>query len=182
MAGSGRIWPGQAGYGRSCRGLAEYGRVWPDMAGSDRLWPGLADYDRVWPVMTGYGRVWLVMTGYGRVLAGYGRVWPVMTGREGRAVSRRYTDDKDYGDRSEPSPRQGRDNRDYDIKRSRYESSRRTPGIAHLQIGGYLESSRRTPGIAHLQIGGYLVETMSDDNFVLEKGFSFFWVKDFPGK
>ncbi|GJW97590.1 kinase-like domain-containing protein [Tanacetum coccineum] len=85
-------------------------------------------------------------------------------------------------DHRQPSPRQGRDNRDYDIKRSRYESSRRTPGIAHLQIRGYLESSRRTPGIAHLQIGGYLVETMSDDNFVLEKGFSFFWVKDFPGK
>ncbi|GKC29505.1 hypothetical protein Tco_1036799 [Tanacetum coccineum] len=56
--------------------------------------------------------------------------------REGREVSRRYTDDKDYRDRSEPSPRQGRDNRDYDIKRSRYQSSR-TPGIAHLQIGGY---------------------------------------------
>ncbi|GJW95377.1 hypothetical protein Tco_0175049 [Tanacetum coccineum] len=67
-------------------------------------------------------------------------------------------------DHRQPSPRQGRDNRDYDIKRSRYESSRRTPGIAHLQIGGYL------------------VETMSDDNFVLEKGFSFFCVKDFPGK
>ncbi|GKD58533.1 hypothetical protein Tco_1296042, partial [Tanacetum coccineum] len=47
--------------------------------------------------------------------------------REGREVSRRYTDDKDYRDRSEPSPRQGRDNRDYDIKRSRYQSSR-TPG------------------------------------------------------
>ncbi|GJZ11527.1 hypothetical protein Tco_0546286 [Tanacetum coccineum] len=37
--------------------------------------------------------------------------------REGRAVSRRYTDDKDYRDRSEPSPRQGRDNRDYNIKK-----------------------------------------------------------------
>ncbi|GKB62220.1 hypothetical protein Tco_0918406, partial [Tanacetum coccineum] len=40
--------------------------------------------------------------------------------REGRAVSRRYTDDKDYRDHSEPSPRQGRDNKDYDIKRSKY--------------------------------------------------------------
>ncbi|GJZ46007.1 hypothetical protein Tco_0593603 [Tanacetum coccineum] len=70
---------------------------------------------------------------------------PEYDSHEGRAVSRRYIDDKDYRDRSEPSSRQGRDNRDYDIKRSKYETSRRTPGIAHLQIGAY---------------------------FVLEKGFS----------
>ncbi|GJV70382.1 hypothetical protein Tco_1490377 [Tanacetum coccineum] len=49
--------------------------------------------------------------------------------REGRAVSRRYIVDKD----SEPSSRQGRDNRDYDIKRSRYETSRRTPADVDLE-------------------------------------------------
>ncbi|GKC95827.1 hypothetical protein Tco_1161269 [Tanacetum coccineum] len=53
--------------------------------------------------------------------------------REGRAVSRRYIDDKDYRDRSEPSSRQGRDNRDYDIKRSRYETSRRTPAVIQVE-------------------------------------------------
>ncbi|GJX32463.1 beta-D-glucosyl crocetin beta-1,6-glucosyltransferase-like protein [Tanacetum coccineum] len=58
--------------------------------------------------------------------------------REGWAVSRRGdTDDKDYRDCSEPSPRQGRDNRYYDIKRSRYESSRRTPvGLDIYVLGG----------------------------------------------
>ncbi|GJZ16488.1 ATP-dependent 6-phosphofructokinase 6-like protein [Tanacetum coccineum] len=48
-------------------------------------------------------------------------------------------DSTEYRDRSEQSPRHGRDYRDYDNKRSRYESSRRTPGIAHLQIGGYFD-------------------------------------------
>ncbi|GJX46840.1 retrotransposon protein, putative, ty1-copia subclass [Tanacetum coccineum] len=39
--------------------------------------------------------------------------------REGRVVSRRYSDDMDY---RETSPRHGRDNKDYDNKRIRYES------------------------------------------------------------
>ncbi|GKA91578.1 hypothetical protein Tco_0813448 [Tanacetum coccineum] len=52
--------------------------------------------------------------------------------REGRDVSMRYSDDRDYRDCSEPSPCHGRDNRDYDIKRSRYETSTRTPGIAQV--------------------------------------------------
>ncbi|GJR64061.1 hypothetical protein Tco_0010126 [Tanacetum coccineum] len=98
MAGSGRIWPGQAGYGRSCRGLAEYGRVWPDMAGSDRLWPGLAGYGRVWP-------------GLGCVVPLHLEVPEVVIINvlgDGRVVSRKYSD--------EPSSRHGR-----------YESSRRTP-------------------------------------------------------
>ncbi|GJW66695.1 pre-mRNA-splicing factor ATP-dependent RNA helicase DEAH7, partial [Tanacetum coccineum] len=61
--------------------------------------------------------------------------------RDGRVVSWKYSDDRDHQDRLEPSPRHGRDYRDYDYKRSRYESSRRTPGIAHLQIGGYFRKS-----------------------------------------
>ncbi|GKD77793.1 hypothetical protein Tco_1340414 [Tanacetum coccineum] len=48
-----------------------------------------------------------------------------------------FSDDRDYRDRSEQSPPHGRDYRDYNNKRSRYESSSRTPGIAHLHIGGY---------------------------------------------
>ncbi|GKA30673.1 hypothetical protein Tco_0716978 [Tanacetum coccineum] len=36
-------------------------------------------------------------------------------------------DSTEYRDRLEPSPRDGRDYRDYDNKRSGYESSRRTP-------------------------------------------------------
>ncbi|GKC25693.1 hypothetical protein Tco_1027843 [Tanacetum coccineum] len=51
--------------------------------------------------------------------------------REGRDVSLRYSDDRDYSGRSELSPRHGRDNRHYNIKRSRYETSR-TPGIAQV--------------------------------------------------
>ncbi|GJU62967.1 hypothetical protein Tco_1244802 [Tanacetum coccineum] len=58
--------------------------------------------------------------------------------REGRVVSRRYSDDRDYRDHLEPSPRHGRDNRDYDIKRSRYETSRRTPSIAQVQLASIL--------------------------------------------
>ncbi|GJR86582.1 hypothetical protein Tco_0210593 [Tanacetum coccineum] len=48
--------------------------------------------------------------------------------REGRDVSLRYSDDRDYSGRSELSPRHGRDNRHYNIKRSRYETSR-TPDL-----------------------------------------------------
>ncbi|GKC80585.1 hypothetical protein Tco_1131359, partial [Tanacetum coccineum] len=51
-------------------------------------------------------------------------------------VSRRYSNDRDYRDRSEPPPRHGRDYRDYDNKRSGYESSGRT-GKAHFLIGLY---------------------------------------------
>ncbi|GJU85418.1 hypothetical protein Tco_1292964 [Tanacetum coccineum] len=38
----------------------------------------------------------------------------------GRVVSRIYSDDRDFRDRSEMSPHHGRDYRDYDNKRSRY--------------------------------------------------------------
>ncbi|GJU41041.1 hypothetical protein Tco_1193998 [Tanacetum coccineum] len=118
MAGFVRIWPGQSGYDRSCRGLAENGRVWQHMAVSDQ----------VWLVITGAGRV---LVGYGRYIAGYGLLWPRITPsfrssrsgdhrrsrhdstewREGRVFLRKYSDDRDYRNHSEPLPRHGRDYR-----------------------------------------------------------------------
>ncbi|GJX07312.1 hypothetical protein Tco_0195244 [Tanacetum coccineum] len=55
---------------------------------------------------------------------------------QGRVVSRRHSDDRDYRNCSEPSPRHGRDYRDCNNKRSRYESSRRTPDLIGMTDDG----------------------------------------------
>lgn len=59
--------------------------------------------------------------------------------------SRRHNTDRDDRDHIEPSPRYGRDYRDYGNKRNRYESSRRTPGRSDWDDGRWEweESPRR---------------------------------------
>ncbi|GJW29346.1 hypothetical protein Tco_0046221 [Tanacetum coccineum] len=88
IARSGRIWLSQAGYGRSCRGLAKYGRVWPNTHGTPASRSSRSgDHQRSRRDSPEYDR------------------------SDGRAVSKRYSDGRDYRDCSEPLPRHGRDYR-----------------------------------------------------------------------
>ncbi|GJY64314.1 pre-mRNA-splicing factor ATP-dependent RNA helicase DEAH7 [Tanacetum coccineum] len=60
---------------------------------------------------------------------------PSRNSRSGDHRRSRHSDDRDYRDRSEPSPRHVRDYSDYDNKRSSYESSRRTRGRSDWDNG-----------------------------------------------
>ncbi|GKC49733.1 hypothetical protein Tco_1072478 [Tanacetum coccineum] len=124
------------------RDLAEYGRVWPDMAGSGRV---MAGSSRVLAGIAGSARYASTLVSERGTPSSRSsrsgdhqrprRDSPEYDRRDGRVVSRKYSD--------EPSPRHGR-----------YESSRRTPGIAQMAM--YLDSEAPLSSLVSLQLDSFL--------------------------